>query len=207
MKGSGMLHIYTDGSFRKPNIGAYGYVVVQHDSIVKEFVETKLHTTNNIMELTAIKVALEYVKPGAYANIYSDSQYAVFSLNKWVWLWKKNDWKTRDGSPVKNRELFEAILKASQDKYIKFIWVKGHDGNRHNERCDELVQNATLEIQSSLEANSNLSKTEHESFYNENQYVQETSHGFDITKDDDTLREESEAIKEYASRAKKYHKG
>lgn len=186
-----MLHIYTDGSLRKPNIGAYGYIVVKNDTILMKFVETELDTTHNVMELKAILEAIKIVKPNESATIYSDSQYAIMALTKWSIGWRKNNWKTIDGNPVKNKEIFEAILDAMNDRYISYIWVKGHDGDKYNEQIDSLVQEATLKLKSQSDKGNHLvSFSDIDPVAKHSRY-----HGFDITKDDEVLKQECDDMK------------
>ena len=39
-------------------------------------------------------------------------------------------------------DLWERLLKAAEPHKIKWNWVKGHDGNVYNERCDRLATSA-----------------------------------------------------------------
>jgi ribonuclease HI len=53
--------------------------------------------------------------------------------------WQKNGWKTADRKPVKNGELWQALLEASKPHRIDWRWVKGHAGHPENERADKLA--------------------------------------------------------------------
>ena len=55
------------------------------------------------------------------------------------WLDKKKNFKNK-----KNVDLWKRFLPLQKKFKIKFVWVKGHDGNPENERCDELAVNASL---------------------------------------------------------------
>ena len=46
--------------------------------------------------------------------------------------------------PAKNPDLWEKLLKLCGKRDVRFQWVKGHDGNEGNERCDELANKAAL---------------------------------------------------------------
>lgn len=105
------------------------------------------NTTNNIMELTAVIEALRLVKYPCKIQIYSDSAYVVNAfLQGWIYNWIKKGWKTADGNPVKNKELWEELYSFTKTHEIKFIKVKGHSDNEFNNRCDELARNAILAI-------------------------------------------------------------
>ena len=71
--------------------------------------------------------------------IYSDSQYSINCLIKWFDGWKRNNWRTLDKKPVKNRDLIIA-LDEERNKFrnIYFQKVKGHNGIEGNEIVDGL---------------------------------------------------------------------
>ena len=102
-------------------------------------------TTNNIMELTAVIEALKLVKEPCTIDVYSDSAYVVNAfLQGWITNWIKKNWKTADGSPVKNKELWQELYNFTKVHDITFHKVKGHADNEFNNRCDELARNAIV---------------------------------------------------------------
>ncbi len=130
------ITIYTDGSsLGNPGPGGYGAVLMagQHR---KELSQGYKCTTNNRMELMAVIVSLEALKiPQSQALIHTDSQYVVNSVEKgWVFGWEKKDF-----SGKKNADLWRRFLKIYRNHTVRFIWVKGHAGNKENERCDQLA--------------------------------------------------------------------
>ena len=130
--------IYADGACRgnqfTENIGAYGIVLLYKDHM-KTLKQAFKNTTNNKMEITAIIEALKAVKNyDLYTEVYTDSQYVVCTLNDG---WKRN----------KNIELWNELDELiSRFKCIKFIKVKGHDGDTYNELADSLCNQAMDEI-------------------------------------------------------------
>lgn len=93
-------------------------------------------TTNNRMELLSVIVALESIKViPSEVTIYSDSKYVVDAVEKgWVFGWEKKDFAKK-----KNPDLWMRFLKIYRKHKVKFVWVKGHAGNLHNETCDRLA--------------------------------------------------------------------
>ena len=125
-----------------PGPGGWGAVLIYKDT-KKEISGASKNTTNNIMELSAVIEALKLVKRPCKIQIYSDSAYVVNGfLQGWIYNWMKKGWKTSDGSPVKNKELWEALYNFTKIHDITFNKVKGHADNELNNRCDELARKA-----------------------------------------------------------------
>ena len=135
--------IYTDGSSRgNPGPGGYGIVMQKYGTnYSKEFSEGYRKTTNNRMELLAVIVALEKLKKlNQKVHVYTDSKYVSESVEKkWVNTWEKKGFKNK-----KNPDLWIRFLKTFREHEVRFFWVKGHNNNPRNERCDELAFNASL---------------------------------------------------------------
>ena len=135
--------IYTDGACSgNPGPGGWGAVLMFKD-YKKEISGGDKNTTNNIMELTAVVEALRLVKYPCKIKLYSDSAYVTNGfLQGWIYNWIKKNWKTADGKPVKNKELWEELYSFTKIHEIEFIKVKGHSDNEYNNRCDELARGA-----------------------------------------------------------------
>ncbi len=107
----------------------------------KEISGGNKETTNNIMELTAILEALKALKKECEVDLYSDSAYCVNAFNQdWIYGWIKKNWKTADGSPVKNKEIWQEIYELTKKHKVTFHKVKGHSDVELNNRCDELAR-------------------------------------------------------------------
>ena len=140
------VSIYTDGAARgnPDGPGGYGAVLRYVDSKgevhQKELSAGFDKTTNNRMELLGVIAALENLTHSCEIDLYSDSKYVISAFNEhWIDGWIRNGWKTSAKSPVKNRELWERLIKAASIHHITWHWVKGHNGHPENERCDELA--------------------------------------------------------------------
>ena len=106
------LVAFTDGSsLGNPGPGGWGAVLISptFDEVI-ELGGSSAKTTNNEMELTAIVSVLTYaVNNTLPLHIFTDSQYAINGITKWVAGWIKNGWKTKAGDPVKNMFLFKTM--------------------------------------------------------------------------------------------------
>jgi ribonuclease HI len=134
--------IYTDGASKgNPGPGGYGTILIS-GLYRKELSGGYALTTNNRMELMAVIVGLEALKVNpCNVTIYSDSKYVVDAVEKqWLQSWVRNNFKDK-----KNKDLWIRYLNVAQKHNIKFVWVKGHNGNIYNEQCDCLAVQAAAE--------------------------------------------------------------
>ena len=53
---------------------------------------------------------------------------------------ERNGWRTARRKPVKNQDLWLALVEALQPHDIEWRWVKGHAGHPENERADRLAR-------------------------------------------------------------------
>ena len=134
------ITIYTDGACSgNPGPGGWG-AILMFGNIKKEISGGSANTTNNIMELTAVIQALKLLKRPCKVNLYSDSAYVINAFEqKWIYGWLKNNWRTSNKEPVKNKELWEELYSLTKIHDVRFNKVKGHSTNEYNNRCDELA--------------------------------------------------------------------
>ncbi len=142
------VDLYSDGSSKgNPGPGGYGTLLQYKDPKgvlhEREFSCGYKKTTNNRMELLGAIAGFEALNRPCSVDVYSDSQYMVKAFNEgWVRSWIRKGWKNSQNEPVKNKDLWERLLKAKESHEVKFHWVKGHVGHPQNERCDALAQGA-----------------------------------------------------------------
>ncbi|HDR1496545.1 TPA: ribonuclease HI [Pasteurella multocida] len=143
------IEIFTDGScLGNPGPGGIG-VLLRYKQHEKQISAGYFLTTNNRMELRAVIEALNTLKEPCSVTLHSDSQYMKNGITKWIFNWKKNNWKASTGKPVKNQDLWIQLVQAIQRHHINWQWVKGHSGHIENEICDQLAkagaENPTLQ--------------------------------------------------------------
>jgi len=125
------IHIYTDGaSSGNPGPAGIGALLIYHENR-KEISQSIGIATNNVAELSAIKVAISHLKRyDLPVRIFSDSAYAIGVLTQ--------NWK-----PQANKALVSEIKRLTQKfKDLEFIKVKGHAGIKENEVADFLATSA-----------------------------------------------------------------
>ncbi len=145
------IKIYTDGSARgNPGKAGWGAVFLLGDKVF-EMGGRSDHATNNQMELTAPIEALKYLKKsprqglgekitqGSSVQIVSDSKYVILGITEWILNWQKNNWRNAAKKPVMNRELWEELYKLTEELKTTWEYVKGHNGDKYNDRADEIA--------------------------------------------------------------------
>ena len=138
--------VYTDGACSgNPGPGGWGATIKLGDETFEIF-GGEDNTTNNRMELIAAIKALEYLNENHKITLYTDSNYVKDGITKWIFNWKKNNWKTSTKKPVKNSDLWIQLDEIQNKREVKWSWVKGHAGNLGNERADELARMGIKEI-------------------------------------------------------------
>ncbi|MDH5457169.1 MAG: ribonuclease HI [Nitrospinota bacterium] len=140
------VKIFTDGACKgNPGPGGYGCIIVQ-DGKTLELKGGNKSTTNNIMEMTAIIVALQQLKEPSEVELTTDSQYVVKGMTEWINGWIRKNWVTASKQPVKNKDLWLELKKLNDRHKIKWIWVRGHNGHPENERADVLANQGVDEL-------------------------------------------------------------
>ena len=137
--------VFADGACTgNPGPGGWGSIIATPTGEVKELGGAQSPTTNNQMELTAVGKALLALEatPGV-VHIYTDSTYVIYGITKWVWGWRKNGWKTKEGGDVANAEYWKRLMailaKRDKNDIVEWKYVRGHTGVPGNERVDEIA--------------------------------------------------------------------
>lgn len=142
----GVVIIYTDGACTgNPGPGGYGVVLIRGGQRT-ELSAGFRRTTNNRMEILGCIEGLKALETPSEVSLYSDSQYVVNAMmQSWAVNWRKRGWnRIQNGVlvPAANADLWAQMLEVCERHRVDFRWVRGHDGNVENERCDELARAA-----------------------------------------------------------------
>lgn len=133
-----MLKIATDGGcWPNPGPGGWAWVDEHGNYQAGSF----LHGTNNIAELTALKMAL-LAHPDVPIEIEFDSQYAAYSVTQWG-----PSWRSKGITGKANMELIYEIIDIvdARPASAVILWthVRGHAGHPLNETADSLATRMT----------------------------------------------------------------
>ena len=135
------VDVYTDGAC-SGNPGPGGWAAILRFGVhEKELSGSMPHTTNNRMEVFAVISALGALKERCHVRVHSDSSYVVNAFQQgWLNNWQRRGWKTSDGKPVENQDLWRLLLIVVRKHDVEFIKVPGHANCAENNRCDELAR-------------------------------------------------------------------
>lgn len=130
------VEIYTDGAC-SGNPGPGGWAaILKYGEHVMQIQGGNPRTTNNRMELTAVRQGLAALKESCNVRVFTDSKYIVDAINKnWLEKWARAGFKKK-----KNEDLWVDLIALMEIHNVEFVWIKGHDGDYYNERCDRLAK-------------------------------------------------------------------
>jgi ribonuclease HI len=94
------------------------------------------------MEMIAAIEALKALKTKCKVHLTTDSSYLKDGISGWIMGWKKNGWRTKEKSLVKNIDLWMELDQLINKHQVEWFWVKGHAGHKENEIADQLAQSA-----------------------------------------------------------------
>ncbi len=136
-----VLVAHTDGACSgNPGPGGWAVVFSQNGDVLAEFSGGEANTTNNRMELTAVREAIRHAPPGIRLDIITDSKNVIGWLSQ---NWKRND-PTIAALCAEIDTLCAGRGFAADDPAggVSFTYVRGHQGDKFNERADELANEA-----------------------------------------------------------------
>lgn len=116
--------------------------ITQTTQKIEQFSGSMENGTNNIGELTGVKVAVEKAGNKQIQILVSDSEYSLKCFREWIYNWKQNGYKASNKKQILNCDLIKAIqsLIENSGKVYLFRWTKGHADTPLNEMCDELAK-------------------------------------------------------------------
>jgi ribonuclease HI len=119
---------------------------LRYEEYFKEVSGGEPATTNNRMEIYAAIGALLALTEPCEIDLFTDSAYLKNGITEWLPGWKRRGWLTAEKKPVKNEDLWRELDRLTSSHKINWRWLKGHAGQRDNERCDQLAVQATAAI-------------------------------------------------------------
>lgn len=142
-----MISVYADGSSngRSNSPGGFGWVVLKDGAPVFAGYGKSTSTTNNRMEAQGMLEGLRAVEAaGLYTGaelveLVSDSQWVLGCANGSM-------------NATKNLDIIEPLKELTAKLRARTRWVRGHQGEVWNERCDSLANKGKREAQAEIAA-------------------------------------------------------
>ena len=122
-------------------LGSGSRVVLTHDVAQRDNLRVGRHDG-----VTAVIEALASLKRSCDVVVYLDSEYVRKGITEWIINWQRRGWKTADGKPVKNAELWQRLDALRKLHHVEWRWVKGHAGDPGNERADALANKGVASL-------------------------------------------------------------
>ena len=79
---------------------------------------------------------------GAEVELVSDSQYVLKGLTEWRAGWERRGFRNSKNEPVANLALWKRLYALADERRVRVRWVRGHNGDRCNEKADGLANKA-----------------------------------------------------------------
>jgi ribonuclease HI len=133
--------VYSDGACHgNPGPGGWS-ALLQYRGHVRELSGGEPVTTNNRMELTAAIRALQSLKRPCQVEVHTDSTYLQRGVTEWLPRWKARNWQRKTGA-LANVDLWQELDEQLAVHQVSWHWLRGHVGDVHNTRADELARKA-----------------------------------------------------------------
>ena len=129
LKSELLTKIYTDGSALPNGQGSWSFII---ESPYLENSGFRRKTNNNEMEFVAAIEALREFKSDCL--ILSDSRILIDQVTLEYPKWLRAPFK------LFQLDLLHEISELSLNRTVSWQWVKSHNGNQLNERCDALCR-------------------------------------------------------------------
>jgi ribonuclease HI len=134
------IHVFT-GVSCSGSIGGWA-VIIKHGADVQTISGHEDETSANRLHLLAAQQGLEATPAGSIVHVYTPSDYAAQGATQWVKNWAAHGWHTKEGQPVKHREVWQALVSASKGREVKWHSLKEEVRPAESKQAEELARQA-----------------------------------------------------------------
>jgi len=137
-------HVFTGVSCLGPSGPGGWATIIRAGDVTHELSGREMETSANRLHLIAIAKGLERVPVGDRVHVYTSSDYAAQGASQWIRQWSAQGWRTKDGAPVKHREVWQAIDAAARTRQVNWHSLKDEMRPAESHRAEELARQASL---------------------------------------------------------------
>lgn len=106
-----------------PGPGGWGVILERGDE-TEQSSGSVPNTTNNRMEIQAAIEGLLLLSPGSRVQLFTTSDYLFQGATQWINGWRRRNWQKKDGQPVANDELWQALDQLMSAYDIQWVNAK-----------------------------------------------------------------------------------
>lgn len=133
--------IYARGcALGAPGPGGYAAVLLGPDGQVQAVSGKWPLATSNTMELWAVIAGLRALKRRSQVTAHTTSKYVFMGATQWLASWERNNWLTKDGEPVKNKEIWLELSYLMGDHNLTWKAISGRDREPANQQAAQLAR-------------------------------------------------------------------
>ena len=115
-------------------------MVLRWGGTTQELSSYEATTSANRLHLLAAQKGLEAAPVDHPIYLYTPSDYVAQGAAQWVKNWQAQGWRTKDGQPVKHREVWQAIVRASQGRKVIWHALKDEVRPAESQRAEALAR-------------------------------------------------------------------
>ncbi len=133
-------HVFTGVSCRGQTGPGGWAVIVRQGEQAQNWGDYEITTSANRLHLLAAQRGLEAAPTDRTVHLYTPSDYVAQGAQHWVKNWAAHNWRTKDDQPVKHRELWQAIVAASQTRHVQWHVLKDEVRPAESQRAEKLAR-------------------------------------------------------------------
>jgi len=114
------IHIFTAIAYSSKNKSGAWAAYLRYKTHTKSISEKVEHMSSNQIHICSAIGGLQLIKKQYPIHLYTLSDYLKDGASRWIRHWQKNNWKTKEGDPVKHKELWIALEHICRAYHIKW---------------------------------------------------------------------------------------
>jgi len=135
--------LYTQGcALGNPGPGGYAAVIVDAQGREQPIFGAWPMATSNVMELWAAVAGLQALRQVSHVTVYSTSKYLIDGAARWLAQWERRGWRTADGQPVRNQEIWAELSHVLGDHDVTWAHLENANRNTHYRQAVKLARQA-----------------------------------------------------------------